>query len=434
MSQLRQTPWKHKNHCSGPQEKGRPCENDLHLQYLIEFLYPVILLPQPRSRGPAAMFQPSRRRCQSGCFPGWDFLWSCWHESRRRGPAELAKSRTKSWWSAKAFHIISLQLCWTTCIVNWQFRMSRLSLVPTHVKSSRHHPTHSILYISSHLRNDLLPPCFSSLSQGHSLQYLFNENTFRTTYPSAKRMRFLKGRWTSKLLRLRSLQVDPPIHSTKSDVNVLAKTDSLKTQKSLLRSQEKGRTCENDIHLQYLIEFLYPVILLPQPRSRGPAAVFQPSHLHLRSGCDPGRPYLWSCSRGTRRRGPAELARGKGQVDSRLVGVSLQLCWTTCIVNWPFRMSAFLHCQTPSSPAKLGLRLPTPAEPSAAHHRYLYRTGRALWWSGWTGRALWWSGWGATCRPGPGAKCATKQKTHRPGHWHFENRTNDQMETEQGKS
>ena len=35
-----------------------------------------------------------------------------------------------------------------------------------------------MLYISSHLHGDLLPPFFSSLSQGHSLQYLFNENTF----------------------------------------------------------------------------------------------------------------------------------------------------------------------------------------------------------------------------------------------------------------
>ena len=65
-------------------------------------------------------------------------------------------------------------------------RMSRLSLVPTHVRSSRHHPTHSVRHISSHLHSDLLPPFFSSLSQGHSLQYLFNENKFRTTYPLRK--------------------------------------------------------------------------------------------------------------------------------------------------------------------------------------------------------------------------------------------------------
>ena len=137
--------------------------------------------------------------------------------------------------------------------------------------------------------------------------------------PSGKRMRFPKGRWTSKLLRLRSWQVDPPIHNTKNDLNVLAKTDSLK-KKISSGPQEKGRTCENDFHLQYLIDFFYPVILLPQPRSRGPAAMLQPSHLHLRSGCRSGRLFLWSCWPATRRRGPAELARGKGQVDSKLVG------------------------------------------------------------------------------------------------------------------
>ena len=142
--------------------------------------------------------------------------------------------------------------------------------------------------------------------------------------PSGKRIRFLKGQWTSKLLRLPSLQVDPPIHSTKSDVKVLAKTDSWKDKTHCSGPQEKGRTCENDFHLQYLIEFLYPVILLPQPRSRGPAAVFQPSRRRCQSGCRSGRLLLWFCWPATRRRGPAELARGKGQVDSRRVGVSLQ--------------------------------------------------------------------------------------------------------------
>ena len=137
-------------------------------------------------------------------------------------------------------------------------------------------------------------------------------------------------------MRLQSLQVDPPIHSTKSDVKALAKTGSLKTQKSLLRSPRKGRTCENEIPSAV---FFYPVILLPQPHSHHPAAVPAPSHLHLGSGCSSGRLFLWFCWPATRRRGPAQVARGKGRVDSRLVGLSLQLCWTTCIVNWQFRMS-----------------------------------------------------------------------------------------------
>ena len=47
------------------------------------------------------------------------------------------------------------------------------------------HITISPLY-STGLNSDLLPPFFSSLSQEHSLQYLFNENTFKTTYPLRK--------------------------------------------------------------------------------------------------------------------------------------------------------------------------------------------------------------------------------------------------------
>ena len=126
--------------------------------------------------------------------------------------------------------------------------------------------------------------------------------------PSGKRIRFSKGRWTSKLLRL--LQVGPPIHSTKSDVKVLAKTDSLNTQKSSQvpkKTQNLREWFHYDFHLQYLIEFLYSVILLPRPRSRGPAAMFQPSHLHLRSGWSSGRLFLWFCWPGRPRRGPAEL-------------------------------------------------------------------------------------------------------------------------------
>ena len=69
-----------------------------------------------------------------------------------------------------------------------------------------------------------------------------------------------------------------------------------------------------------------------------PVAVPVPWSPRCRWGSGSGRLFLWSCWQETRRRGPAELARGKGQVDSRLVGVSLQLCWTSCIVNWQFRM------------------------------------------------------------------------------------------------
>ena len=140
-----------------------------------------------------------------------------------------------------------------------------------HDKSSRHHPTHSILHISSHLHSDLLPPFFSSLSQGHSLQYLVNENTWKHIQkphtPSRKKIRFPKGRWTSKLLRHRSLQAQ---HKKRSTVNVLAKTDSLKTRNSLLRFPRKVKTCENGWYLQYLIEFFYPVILVPQPAAITP--------------------------------------------------------------------------------------------------------------------------------------------------------------------
>ena len=67
----------------------------------------------------------------------------------------------------------------TAAVVNYLLcqlvRMSRLSLVPTHVRSSRHHPAHSILHISSHLHGDLLPPFFH------------NENTFRNHIPPPER-------------------------------------------------------------------------------------------------------------------------------------------------------------------------------------------------------------------------------------------------------
>ena len=135
-----------------------------------------------------------------------------------------------------------------------------------------------------------------------------------------------------------------------------------------------------------------------------------------------------------------------GLVDAERVGEGLQ-SWHEAKAKWTANSWAFhcscaelpalstgssaclapADCQTPRSPAKLGLPLPTPAEPSAAHHRYF----------SWTVWALWWSGWGATRRPGPGAKCAKKQKTHRPGHWRLKNLTilpPEQMETEQGKS
>ena len=128
------------------------------------------LVRQPRSRGPAAMLQPSHLHLRSCCSSGRLLLSCCWPERCRRGPAELARGKGQV---DSRLVGVSLQLCWTTCIVNcnWQFRTSRLSLVPTH---------------STCLHCDLLPPFFNSLSQGHWLQYLFNENTFRTTYPFRK--------------------------------------------------------------------------------------------------------------------------------------------------------------------------------------------------------------------------------------------------------
>ena len=146
------------------------------------------LVPESPRRSPAAVFEPSRPRCRSGCSSGWLLLWFCWPETRRRGPAELAGGKGQV---DSRLLGLSLQLCWTTCIVNWQFRMSRSLLVPTHVRSSRHHPTRSFLHISSHLYSDLLPPCFNHLYQRHSRQYLFNENTFSNfiSYP----IRFQRG-------------------------------------------------------------------------------------------------------------------------------------------------------------------------------------------------------------------------------------------------
>ena len=119
-------------------------------------------------------------------------------------------------------------------------------------------------------------------------------------------MRFPKGRWTSKLLRLRSLQVDLPIHSTKNNLNVLAKT-----QKSPHIPKKKAELARMiSICSIWLISSILS-FSFPQPRSRGPAAVFEPSHLHLRSGSSPGWLLLWSCWPETRRQGPAQVAKSR---------------------------------------------------------------------------------------------------------------------------
>ena len=65
----------------------------------------------------------------------------------------------------------------------------------------------------------------------------------------------------------------------------------------------------------------------------------EPSRPHRRSCCRTGRCLLWCGSPARHRRGPAELARSNGQVSQQKSRVSLQLCWTTCVVNWQFRVS-----------------------------------------------------------------------------------------------
>ena len=97
----------------------------------------------------------------------------------------------------------------------------------------------SVLHIPSSFHHICTLICFHLFSAVY--RNFTHCNTFSTKIhsephtPSGKRIRFPKGRWTSKLLRLRSVQVGPPIHRTKKDQNVLAAV-SLKTQKSLLRS------------------------------------------------------------------------------------------------------------------------------------------------------------------------------------------------------
>ena len=115
-------------------------------------------------------------------------------------------------------------------------------VVPTHVRSSRHHPAHSILHICTVIY--LLPHFFN------------NENTFLTTYPLQKEDEVPEGAVNLETVETSKFTGRSAYSQHKSDVKVLAKTDSLKTQKSLIRPARKGRTCENDFHLQYLIEFL----------------------------------------------------------------------------------------------------------------------------------------------------------------------------------
>ena len=103
---------------------------------------------------------------------------------------------------------------------------SHCQLVVPHVKivtrahscqvlTSQSSPLYSTHFMTC-LHGDLLPPCFSHLSQRHSRQYLFNENTFSNFISFQK-----KGsgsRWggePQKMMRLGSLQVDPSIQSTK---------------------------------------------------------------------------------------------------------------------------------------------------------------------------------------------------------------------------
>ena len=182
-----------------------------------------------------------------------------------------------------------------------------------------------------------------------------------------------RGSEPQKLLRLRSLQVDPPIHSTKSEGKALAKTDSLKTQKSLQVPKKKAELARMisicNIRLNSsILSFSF----------HGPAAValLQCFSLHALV---------------------ADLVAGQGDffyglVDAKRVSEGLQRWpsgepsrgellkyFTAAVLNYLHcqlvRMPAFLDCQTPRSPVKLGLALPTPAEPSAAHHRYFESSG-----------------------------------------------------------
>ena len=131
---------------------------------------------------------------------------------------------------------------------------------------------------------------------------------------------------------------------------------------------------------------------VPRPRRRGPrrgARALRPS--------SPTLVLLRSINitvlltRMASARACAELARGNGQVDNQVVvnceRISLQLCWTTCMVKWQLPYSwlaqATLQCNSPqNSLVALSLRpLPprkpwsTQLEPSRPHRPALFRGG-----------------------------------------------------------
>ena len=153
------------------------------------------------------------------------------------------------------------------------------------------------------------------------------------------------------------------IHSKKSYLNVLAKTDSLKNAKITAGPQDKGRPCENDFHLQYLIEFLSPVILLlqtaPQPWPCCGVSAFKPSLPNLLSLRPTSFMVLLTrnasaraCRVGTRQRPSGQQTHGR---------------FTAAVLN-------YLHCQLAVPHVKIVTRahscqiLMSPSNPLYAIH------------------------------------------------------------------
>ena len=313
---------------------------------------------------PAAVPAPSRRRCRSGCSPGRLYLWCCWHESRRRGPAEVARGKGQV--DSRPMGV-SLQLF---CIMHCQLDMSGTNIHKGRAKivdmSDPHVTIQSNPLYSTHFMSFAwwFASTFFQQFIARSLTAIpFQRKHIQKPHtPSGKWMKFPKGRWTSKLLRLRSLQVDPPIHSTKKDLNVLAKTDSLKTQKSLLRTPRKRQNlrewCPSAV-FDWIPPTCHTPSTAPQPWPCCGVSAFTPSSPIW----FPNRPTSFmvlltrnasarACRVGTRQRPSGQQTRGR---------------FTAAVLN-------YLHCQLAVPHVKIVTRahscqiLTSPSNPLYSTH------------------------------------------------------------------
>ena len=110
------------------------------------------------------------------------------------------------------------------------------------------HVTMQPTHYWTHLYGGLLPPWFNSLSQSHSLQYLFNVNTFMKLHtPSRKRMGFQRGGSDPQKCWNFKVKNGLPIHSTstRSHLHGLAAHFRKHTKLKSLKNMRECRFIQN---------------------------------------------------------------------------------------------------------------------------------------------------------------------------------------------